>query len=91
MTAEVGRANALRNGLQARLTDRPSRGLAGVGLRVREECGAREDHRHRIRDVLALERGRRPVRGLVYTVNLHHNGPGKLVFVPMSELLALAG
>jgi hypothetical protein len=30
-------------------------------------------------------------RGLVYTVNLHHNGPGKLVFVPMSELLALAG
>lgn len=29
-------------------------------------------------------------RGLVYTVNLHYKGPGKLVFVPMSRLLALA-
>lgn len=30
-------------------------------------------------------------RGLVYTVNPHYNGPGKLVFVPMARLLALAG
>jgi hypothetical protein len=27
-------------------------------------------------------------RGLVYTLNPHYNGPGKLVFVPMSRLLA---
>ena len=30
-------------------------------------------------------------RGLVYSVNPHYNGPGKLVFVPMARLLALAG
>lgn len=29
-------------------------------------------------------------RGLVYTVNPHYNGPGKLVFVPTSRLLQLA-
>ena len=31
---------------------------------VREQRRAGEDHRHRVRDVLALERRRRPVRGL---------------------------
>jgi hypothetical protein len=30
-------------------------------------------------------------RGLVYSVNPHYNGPGKLVFVPTARLLALAG
>ena len=35
--------------------------LAFVVLRVGEKRGGREDHRHRIRDVLALERWRRPV------------------------------
>jgi hypothetical protein len=30
-------------------------------------------------------------RGLVYAVNPHYNGPGKLVFVPTARLLALAG
>ena len=29
-------------------------------------------------------------RGLVYSVNPHYNGPGKLVFVPTARLLALA-
>jgi hypothetical protein len=29
-------------------------------------------------------------RGLVYALNPHFNGPGKLVFVPMARLLALA-
>jgi hypothetical protein len=27
-------------------------------------------------------------RGLVYAVNAHYNGPGKLVFVPTAKLLA---
>ena len=56
--AQVGGADSLRYRLESRLADRPSGLLALLVLRVREERGRGEDHRHRVRDVLALERGR---------------------------------
>src|ERR671930_1424038 len=63
VAAEVGGADAVRDRLETRLADRAAcllRLLVGVG----EERRAGEDHRHRVRDVLALERGRGAVRRL---------------------------
>src|SRR5919197_915772 len=63
VAAEVGGAHAVRDRLEARLADRaadPLRFLVAVG----EERRAGEDHRHRVRDVLALERRRGAVRRL---------------------------
>ena len=55
---------ARRDGLERRLADRPSGRARVLVVDVGEERGGGEDHRHRVRDVLALERGRRAVRGL---------------------------
>ena len=64
MPGEIGRADSLGDRLQRRLADRASGGLALLVVGMREQRGRGEDHRHRVRDVLALERRRRPVRGL---------------------------
>src|SRR3712207_8219260 len=52
-----------RSGLQDALVDRPRRALGVLDAsppRVVQHGAAREDHRHRVRDVLALQRGRGP-------------------------------
>ena len=54
-------------GLEHRLVDRPRGELGAPRGRARpvvEQGGAGQDHRHRVRDVLALERRRRAVRRL---------------------------
>src|SRR5215210_1241026 len=55
MAAEVGRSHPLRYRLEAGLANRATGLLPGL-VGVREERGAGEDHRHRVRDVLAEER-----------------------------------
>src|SRR5207244_9068832 len=57
VTAEVGGADAVRDRLEARLANRPA-GLLRLLVAVGEERRAGEDHRHRVRDVLAPERRR---------------------------------
>ena len=62
--AQVGGAHAFGDRLQAPLADRPAGRLALLVLGVGEQCGGGQDHRHRVRDVLAEERRRRSVRRL---------------------------
>src|SRR3954454_11256093 len=63
MPAEVGSAGARRDRLEAGLTDRAT-GALGLVTCVREERRAREDHRHRVRDVLPPQGRCSPVGGL---------------------------
>src|SRR5207253_4419888 len=63
VAAEVGRPHAVRDRLETRLADRAA-DLLCLLVAVGEEGRAGEDHRHRVRDVLALKRRRGPVRRL---------------------------
>ena len=67
MAAEIDRLGTRRRGLEHRLVDR-ARGALGalvaLGRGVAEHGAAGEQHRHRVREVLAHQRGRGAVRGL---------------------------
>src|SRR5262249_11892612 len=54
VTAEVGRPHARSHSLETGFADRAADSLRVV-LAVREKGSAGEDHRHRVRDVLAAE------------------------------------
>ena len=73
MAAEIGRAAALGDRLEAGLPDRATCLLPRV-IGMREQRRAGEDHRHRVRYVLAKERRSRAVRGLG-----HQRGRGVVV------------
>ncbi len=62
VAAQVGGTRSFRDGFEAGLADRP-RGLVATG-EVGEQGGGGEDHRHRVRHVLAPERRCRPVGSL---------------------------
>ncbi len=62
VAAEIGRAHARCDRFEARFADRTADVLRTV-VGVCEQRRAREDHRHRVRDVLAVERRRGAVRG----------------------------
>ncbi len=66
MASQVGRAHARGARLQHGLVDRPRRPLELGAVRrgVLQDRGARQDHRHRVREVLALQRRRGAVRRL---------------------------
>ena len=57
MAAEICRPHPAGDSLEAGLADRSSRVLTLDVVRVPEEGRAGEDHRHRVRDVLAEEGG----------------------------------
>ena len=64
VAAEVGRADPGGDRLERGLADRPARSARHLVVHMGEERGGGEDHRHRVGDVLAVERGRGPVGGL---------------------------
>jgi hypothetical protein len=61
LAAEVGRPDSVGYRLETRLTEGAPGCLRGLVLGVGEQRRAGEDHRHRVRDVLSLERGGRAV------------------------------
>ena len=64
MPAQIGGTGPGRHRLETGLANRPAGRPRLLVVDVGQERGAGEDHGHRIRHVLPLERGRRPVRRL---------------------------
>src|SRR6266850_3365620 len=64
MAAQIGRPDAVGHGLQRGLVDRSGCLARLIALHIPEQRGDGQDHRHRVGDVLALQRGCGPVRRL---------------------------